>query len=95
MKNDKTLVAFRRCRSGQVVAVFPREMARHRDAPAMGRECCVGSYAIPDGHSAAQWGWIVDSTRPATQAEYATLKRNMETCYDYSLDVTHRLPRLR
>jgi hypothetical protein len=76
-----TAVLFR-VSDGEVTAVFPEEPA---DVAGFGMSC----YAHVGQHSACSLEWY-HSTRPATPAEYADLKRELERI-GYVLQVYKRM----
>lgn len=86
-----TVVVFRRWkyvhRDGSgIIALFPNSR-EHR--PGM-----VMSYERIGQHGAADYQGIISRTRPATPAEYADLKAELERPpYRYVLDVRKRTPR--
>lgn len=88
----KTIVLFRVKRgkqyAGEVTAVFPCEPW----SSAYDMTC----YAHVGQHGACDMGWYAQ-TRPATPAEYADLKRELESYGSapedhYDLDVRQRMP---
>lgn len=83
MDNEITKVLFR-FDAAEVTAVFPEIDEGN------GKVSC---YVHMGGHSACTRGWY-GTTRPATDAEYAPLKRELEsTPYEYKLQVIKRWPR--
>lgn len=90
MTNDLTPVLFRVDKhgpfKGNVTAVFPSEPA---DASGNMMTC----FAHVGQHSGCSYGWYC-TTRPATPAEYADLKRELESApYRYKLRVCQRITR--
>jgi hypothetical protein len=81
MKVEKTRVIFRKWSNGNVVALFPREIAAMRVTYCM-------SYMHIGQHSAADIS-IIDDTKPATPEEYADLKAELERI-GYDLEVFQR-----
>jgi len=79
-KEPETRVIFRMDR-GEVVAVFPDQVERNGD---------VGCYAHMGQHSSCSRDWYA-TTKAATEAEYAPLKRELESApYRYNLRVMRR-----
>lgn len=85
---DKTIVIFRAERAGTfkgvVTAYFPATDA--------GNGLCE-CYMHVGQHSGADYACCVRKSRPATPAEYADVKRELETHYGYTLDVRKRWTR--
>jgi hypothetical protein len=71
MKKDteKTIVVFRKYKDGDVLALFPNL----EGSPG----CCV-SYMALGQHSSADYGWCIQSTKPASELEYRPLQRELE-----------------
>jgi hypothetical protein len=93
MADDEiTVVMFRKWRDTSmigdgVIALFPCEPADHT-----GLMC--ESYEHVGQHGAASPTSVVSRTRPATEAEYAALKRELETPpYGYRLRIVQRTPK--
>ncbi len=84
----KTIVLFRIDRAKtdrQVTAVFPL------DDEGDGMMSC---YAHIGQHGGCSRAWMHSKTRPATPAEYADLKRELERApYHYNFDIRQRTPR--
>lgn len=71
---------------GGVIALFPCE-------PGTNDPATCQSFEHVGQHGPANPGWVIDRTRPATPAEYAALKRELESPpYSYSLTVHQRTP---
>lgn len=87
---DKTTVIFRVWKSGygkgDVLALFPGV-----DFDGCGLYC--NSFEPVGQHGAADYTGTISRTRPATPAEYADLRRELETHYGYTLDVRKRWTR--
>lgn len=87
MKKDdfKTVVVFRKFKDGgDIVALFPQEEFNHRGG-------CM-SYQHVGQHGEADYAHCVAASVPATVAEYAPLKRELESI-GYDLKVCIRNPR--
>lgn len=86
---DKTIVIFRVWKSGygkgNVIALFPNVPADENNL--------VSSFEHVGQHGAADYHHCIRMTRPATPAEYADVKRELETEYGYNLDVRKRWTR--
>lgn len=82
MKN-KTVVLFRKDKTGEISAVFPQLSA--------GRGYFT-SYAHIGQHCAACWHWARYDTKPATRAEYLPLLRELRAIGYRNLKVLNRLP---
>lgn len=68
---ETTLVVFRKFKdSGNVIALFP-------EVDHNGREC--SSYMYIGQHGPADYDHCIDTTIPATPAEYADLKKELES----------------
>lgn len=87
---DKTTVIFRVWKSGSgkgdVIALFPLEKWDDR-----GMSLCQ-SYEHVGQHGGANYNGVMNRTRPATPAEYADLRRELEGI-GYALDVRKRWTR--
>lgn len=81
----KTKVLFRMFQ-GEVLALFPAE------ASTVGKPQFCSSYAHLGQHSAADPQGVIAGSRPATPAEYASLKAELERI-GYNLDVKRRTSR--
>lgn len=85
---EKTIVVFRADTSGDVTAVFPY-------SPSDNDGYSMVCYAHIGQHSACSMQWY-RNTRPATPAEYADLKAELESYgppeAHYVLDVRKRIP---
>lgn len=83
----KIVVCFRMDKRGddkQVTAVFPFEDE--------GRGF-LGCYAHLGQHGTCSPAWVTNDTRPATPAEYAPLKRELEAApYRYRFEIRQRFP---
>lgn len=91
-QDDITPVLFRRPRANRefeldgVTAVFPCE-------PGTNDSATMSCYAHIGQHGSCSLGWY-NTTRQATPAEYADLKRELESApYGYRLKVYTRMPR--
>lgn len=81
---ETTVVVFRRWREkgGTVFALFPLDV----EGPGL-----VSSFEHVGQHSAANYAGCIARSRPVTPAEYADLKRELESKpYEYCLDVRRR-----
>lgn len=78
-------VVFRKWRTkeGGILALFPAVAAT------MEGHCL--SYEHVGGHGGADYRHCLRSTRPASPAEYADLKEELETHYGYKLRVVKRV----
>lgn len=84
---DKSVKVIFRWWEGSVIALFPEEPADYQ-----GYYC--ESYQHIGQHGGADGSAIVRSSRPATEAEYAALKRELESYpYEYKLTVVQRISR--
>lgn len=85
---DKTIVIFRVWKSGSgkgdVIALFPADTWHDGT-----RKLCQ-SFEHVGQHGGADYAHVIRATRPATPAEYADVKRELETLYGYNLDVRKR-----
>ena len=79
---EPTTVIFRKESGGDILAVFPYEIY---DTNGNMATC----YAHVGQHSGCDWGYITKKTTPATPAEYADLKRELESL-GYLLEVRQR-----
>ena len=68
---------------GDVIALFPTLPGSHE-------WWTCSSYMHVGQHGAADCRGLIDSTRPATPEQYATLKRELESI-GYKLKVCHRV----
>jgi hypothetical protein len=88
MSDDSTTVIFRKYGDGEVIALFPYELA-NVDSPWP----CV-SYMHVGQHGAADLAGVMGHTEPATPDEYAPLMRELESQpYRYRLTVRLRTPK--
>ena len=76
---ERTTVIFRRANGGGILAVFPYLLT----GDIYLESTC---YAHIGQHSACDWYYITSKTRPASPAEYADLKHELESL-GYLLDV--------
>lgn len=85
----ETYVVFRFWReSKDVIALFPCEKADDRGH--------IMSFEHVGQHGGADYTGIIANSRPATEAEYAALKRELESApYNYRLRVMQRRPNWR
>lgn len=82
MNTQKTIVVFRKFKDlGDIVALFPYEIEYPDGA--------CESYQHVGQHSAAHYTHCIAISRPATPAEYAPLKRELERI-GYSLVIRKR-----
>ena len=90
--NARTPCIFRVWRGkggGDVIALFPDVAASISDP----RLC--QSYMHIGQHCAADYSHVIRVTRPATPAEYAPLRRELEGAIGYVLDIRQRWQRRR
>lgn len=84
---DKTPVIFRKypnIRGGEVIALFPAELGTYDP-----RLC--SSFVHVGQHGSADPLACIDNTRPAREAEYADLRKELESApYGYRLKVYQR-----
>ncbi len=81
MDTLKTKVIFRVFKEGDVIALFPSELADNRGN-------CM-SYMHIGQHGAADYNGLVRTTRLATEAEYKALAREL-TSIGYNLEIRTR-----
>lgn len=81
----ETVVVFRKWKdTGDVIALFPEDDAG---------QGMISSFEHVGQHGAADFGGVVSRTVPATEDEYAALKRELESApYEYQLKVRRRRP---
>lgn len=80
---ERTKVIFRWF-DGDVIALFP-------ELPASFQEPWLcDSFMHMGGHSAADCAMVIHRSRPATEAEYAPVKAELESAYDYHLTIRQR-----
>ena len=88
-KNGKTVVVFRKWRSGlckgTIIALFPMESWN-----AMGSQCA--SYEHIGQHGPAVYKYVISETVPATPEEYRDLRRELVINYGYDFIVRKRCP---
>ena len=86
----KTKTIFRKFKdNGDIIALFPEY-----PTDINGRYC--DSYMHIGQHGAADYAYLLRWTVPATPEEYAELKRELETHYDYEIEVyQRRTPQMR
>lgn len=85
----KTKTIFRKFKDGEVIALFP-EYPTDLD----GKYC--DSYMHIGQHGSANYQGLLKDTVLATPEEYAELKRELETHYDYEIEVyQRRTPQMR
>lgn len=85
-EDDPVVVVFRTWRAAphSVIALFPELDA--------GRGLCL-SFEHLGQHGGADYSLVIAQTRPATEAEYAPLRRELEGApYHYRLQVRRRRP---
>ena len=70
-KNPITKVIFRKFRDGDIIALFPEEISEPTPY-------YCSSYAHVGQHGAADPVLVISMTKPASPAEYADLKRELE-----------------
>lgn len=80
----KTKVIFRKL-NAQVVALFP-------ELPATPDPRYCDSYSHVGQHGSADPLLFIQYSKPAQPEEYAALKHELETHYEYNLKVLSRLP---
>lgn len=80
--SEAVKVIFRKYPDGEVIALFPYMMAVD------GTPFCT-TYLHVGQHGDGTYSWIVESTVPATEAEYADLKKEL-TEIGYQLEVRTR-----
>lgn len=84
--SEKTIVVFRKWPNGDILALMPADTADHR-----GNVTC---YEHVGQHGAADYPSCIARTKPATPAEYASLKRELESApYNYRFKVQRRYTR--
>ena len=76
-------VIFRRWPNGDICALFPTIASDYE-----GRHCTV--YSHIGQHGAAEYGHVIDQTKPATPDEYAPLMRELESIGYENLRVYRR-----
>jgi len=86
----KTKTIFRKFKdNGDIIALFPEIPSDYE-----GRYC--DSYVHVGGHGGANYQLVIGDTVLATPEEYAELKRELETHYDYEIEVyRRRTPQMR
>lgn len=85
----KTKTIFRKFKDGEVIALFP-EIPSDLE----GKYC--DSYMHIGQHGSANYLMLLDDTVLATPEEYAELKRELETHYNYEIEVyQRRTPQMR
>jgi len=67
----------------ELIALFPQQEQQRRGL--------VGSFMHIGQHGDADLWFIMQNSKPATPAEYADLKKELETHYDYKLNVRKRI----
>jgi len=86
----KTKTIFRKFKNnGDIIALFPES-----PSDIYGRYC--DSYIHIGQHGSANYQMLLNDTVLATPEEYAELKRELETHYDYEIEVyRRRTPQMR
>lgn len=79
---EPTTVIFRKESGGDILAVFPYEIAEEHSG-------FCSCYAHFGQHSACDWGYVTQKTDPAKPSEYADLKAELESI-GYVLDIRRR-----
>lgn len=83
---DVVIVVFRVFKTGDVIALFPME-------PATTDGRYITSYMHIGQHSAADYHGVIGDTRPATEAEYTPLRKELESApYGYTFQIAKRAP---
>ena len=82
----KTKTIFRKFKDGEVIALFPEIPSDYE-----GRYC--DSYMHIGQHGSANYQGLLKDTVLATPEEYAELKHELETRYDYEIEVYQRRTR--
>jgi len=85
MSNSKTVVIFRKWKSGGIIALFPNE-----PDDIQGRYCM--SYEHVGQHGGADYASVIAVTKQATPDEYANLEAELESI-GYILEVRMRRSR--
>lgn len=75
---EKTVVIFRKWKGGDIIALFPG----WEESP--GR---CSSFEHVGQHGPADYASVIAKTTPATPAEYADLRRELEKDYGYNLTI--------
>lgn len=83
MAEEKTIVIFRKYPDGEIIALFP-------EIPADNQGLRCSSYMHVGQHGGADCSMVSRSTRPASSAEYAPLKKELERI-GYNLEVRERI----
>lgn len=88
MDTETTMVIFRKWKQNgyglsPIIALFPTEAA-----DISGNYCTA--YAHVGQHHAAHYWHVIEHSVPATPEDYKFLKTELETHYDYKLDVRQR-----
>lgn len=78
----KTKVVFRKYKNGDILALFPNEIA-----DPLGN--CL-SYEHIGQHGAATYGYCIEMTKPAKPSEYQELYNELTRVVGYRLDVKVR-----
>lgn len=80
MKKDKNIteVVFRKFADGSILALFPYIIQDHRGS--------INSYMIIGQHSGADYTMSIRRTKPANEAEYKDIKKELENT-GYNLKV--------
>lgn len=80
--NFQTKVVFRKCKNGDIIALFP-------EIPAAFGE--VASYTHINGHGGSHYKLVMNSTKSATEADYMPLFNELVAKYGYQLDVRKKM----
>lgn len=90
LKDDLTIVVFRKWRNGDIIALFPELPERN------GLSVFCSSFEHIGQHGPADYRGVVRQTTPATPEEYADLKAELEAApYHYILRVAKRYTKRR
>lgn len=81
--NEITEVIFRKFPEGDVIALFPYEISNWKGD--------IMSYQHVGQHGDCDYNLIVSKTKLATPEEYADLKKELETHYDYKFKVLKKM----
>ena len=86
LDKDKTDVVFRVDKTkdwkGTIFALFPHTCCDYQGN--------VSTYQFVGQHSAANYGYCIQTSRPATKKDYAELKKHLRNHFGYNLKVVKR-----